>query len=87
MQVLNTTEEDIELHAGQHLGEFYFLLLTQQFWRENVAMSFLIPVSLPQLCQLIILTCLHLKWNPEQSCLLSILKFSVKTLMTEVGPE
>lgn len=46
VQVLNTTE-DIELQAGQHLGEFYFLLLTQQFWRENVAMSYLIRVTTP----------------------------------------
>lgn len=28
VQVLNTTEEDIKLHAGQQLGEFYFLSST-----------------------------------------------------------
>lgn len=36
MQVLNTAEEDNELHAGQPLGEFHFLssdntILTTQF--------------------------------------------------------
>lgn len=65
VRVLNTTEEDIEIMQASTWVSFnFFLLLTQQFWRENVVIFYLILRPLPPLYPLIIQICRHPKLNP-----------------------